>query len=141
MLDLYAGTGAMGIEALSRGAEQAVFVEDDPVSRQTIEANLRLCSLDSRAAVIPLTASGYLRHGHTRDRTTHMDIVFVDPPYDHPDHTQLLEELSGFAKISSNSMIIVEHFRKTLLPAQVNCLKQYRQARYGDTLLSFYRPL
>ena len=82
MLDLYAGTGAIGIEALSRGAEHVVFVEDDRASRATISENLRLCSLASRATLVPLEVSRYLRQsGILYEGTSHVDLIVVDPPY------------------------------------------------------------
>ncbi len=141
MLDLYAGTGAMGIEALSRGAEHVVFVEDDHVSRATIGENLRLCSLTSRATLVPFDVSRYLRQRHLHESTSHFDMIVVDPPYHDTDYQELLESLSQFPKMSSASMVIIEHFSKTVLPDQVDRLIQYRQSRYGDTTLTFFQIL
>ncbi|HVM11923.1 MAG TPA: RsmD family RNA methyltransferase, partial [Actinomycetota bacterium] len=80
-LDLFAGTGALGIEALSRGAASCVFVERDPAAVRVIRENLERTRLAPLGRVIRATVQGHLRRG-SHDRP---DLVFLDPPYDHPE--------------------------------------------------------
>ena len=134
-LDLYAGTGAIGIEALSRGARQATFVEADSAICRLLEANLRRCGYEHRSEIRRIDAADFLR----RPPAEPYDIVFLDPPYHTPESKRLLPSLCRGAIIAPHGVVIIEHFHKVQLPPQINSLVLLKSYRYGDTLLSVYR--
>ncbi|MBI3603019.1 MAG: 16S rRNA (guanine(966)-N(2))-methyltransferase RsmD [Nitrospirae bacterium] len=137
-LDLYAGTGAIGIEALSRGAQEATFVETHRASLRILHANLQLCGLTSLADVRTGTAEVFLKRQTTADRP--YDLVFADPPYHEAEHgTDLLSALAASAIMTPDCIVVLEHYSKLTLPSQVGCLVRLRQYRYGDTTLSVFR--
>ena len=135
-LDLYAGTGAIGIEALSRGAGWVTFVESSPSALRILRANLDRCGLEESADVRACRADAFLR----RDAAgSPYDIVFADPPYHADDGAALLPSLDQAAIITSESTVILERFTKLPLPSQVGRLTLVREYRYGDTTLSVFR--
>lgn len=137
VLDLFAGTGGIGIEALSRGAESVDFVERDARSRKVLEENLKRCGYQSRARIHRLDVFRYLRQVARTARP--FDIVFVDPPYHTGILKKLLPLLSQDVIITHAGIMIIEHFHKTELPDVLGSLHRFRAQRYGDTVLSFYR--
>ena len=147
-LDLFAGSGAAGIEALSRGAAQATFVERDALAARTIRANLERTNFASaeRAAVIQDDALAWLRR---RKRPLPdapvFDIVVADPPYDDPDLLQQTLEALG-PHVSPDAWVVAKHFWRTappssvrLLPPTLGLLASERERRFGETALTFYR--
>jgi 16S rRNA (guanine(966)-N(2))-methyltransferase RsmD len=125
------------LEALSRGARQAVFVEAHEPACRLIEKNLRLCGLYEQAAVwcgdVRNALPALKMQGYT------FDVIFLDPPY----RTALLEETLqqlGDARLSSpGGQVIAEHFFKRVLPGRYGRLYRVREARFGNVALSFYR--
>lgn len=135
-LDLFAGTGGVGIEALSRGAEKAVFVEKDARVMKVLQDNLRLTGLDVRAeTILGEFETGLKKLG---SRGQKFDLVFLDPPYGQGLAYITLMGLVKHSLIKPQGLVVVETGRQEVLPAQVVILELYRQVRYGDTLLSFY---
>lgn len=137
ILDLFAGTGSIGIEALSRGAKRAAFVEQHPDSIQTLMDNLKECDFLSRSRIHRCNALNFLRK--IRPSVELYDIVFVDPPYHTGILTKLLPLLSRGGMITRTGVMIIEHFHKIRLPDRIGELYRFRTNRYGDTGLSFYR--
>jgi len=135
-LDLFAGTGGVGIEALSRGAEKAVFVEKDARVIKVLQENLSLTGLAVRAETI----CGEVENGLKRlgSQSRQFELVFLDPPYGQGLVQPTLTGLVKYNLIPPRGLVVVETGKQELLPAQVAILKLYRQVRYGDTLLSFY---
>jgi 16S rRNA (guanine966-N2)-methyltransferase len=135
-LDLFAGTGNVGIEALSRGAAGAVFVEKIRKNVLVIEENLVLTGLHSRARVINLDVFKALpilgREG------LHFDLVFLDPPYLKKIEAEVLSDIVGNNLLKPRGRVIVESSRKNLLPPAVDLIKLNRQEKYDDTVLSIY---
>lgn len=133
-LDLYAGTGAVGIEALSRGAAKATFVEESPRTAQVIRANLTHTGLSSNAQVILgdvlKTLPKLAQSGQT------YDIIFMDPPYKGGLAEATLEEVIklGLAK----GTVIAEYHAKYPLPDELDNFRCYKKARYGQKILKFY---
>jgi 16S rRNA (guanine966-N2)-methyltransferase len=128
-LDAYAGTGAVGIEALSRGAGRAIFIEKSREAAQVIEANLASLGLTSRSRVILGPVKKHLPAQKAA-------IVFVDPPY------ELAEEYGmALGTLGKNPprLVIAQHDRRTALDAEYGGLKRVREIRQGDNLLSFYK--
>lgn len=135
-LDLYAGTGAIGIEALSRGAQRVTFVESNPASLRVLRANLERCGLTPAADIHACSAAVFLRRANARRGP--YDIVFADPPYHSNSGEKLLPSLEHGAIITTESTVILEHFTKRTVPPQVGRLTRLRQYCYGDTTLSVF---
>ena len=136
VLDLFAGTGALGLEALSRGAPKAVFVERDGAALGALRRNLREGGMDGRATVIGADVRTALRRLAAAGEQ--FSWVFLDPPYVR-EMTGVLEELSGSDLLSSCAVVILEHDKRMPPPASVGCLFLTDQRKYGDTELSFFR--
>ena len=134
-LDLYAGTGAVGIEALSRGAASCLFVEEDPRNVRVIRANLRACDLEESAEVYQGRLPSCLSY---LARETPVDLAFVDPPYESHGAHRVLSEKGFGSLLRAGAWVVVEHWKSTVLPAQLTSLKHLRTVRYGDTELSFF---
>lgn len=134
-LDLFAGSGALGIEALSRGAERVVFVERDASAVATLRANLATLGLgESEATVRVGEALGSLRAARARGET--YDLVFVDPPYRHA--SELQSALSALlpALLGPGARVVVESDRR--VPAEL-ALEMITRRRYGDTTITIHR--
>ena len=135
VLDLFAGTGAFGLEALSRGAQAAVFVDAATASCNVIKQNIALCRMANQARVIchdlvklPLPAL---------DKP--FDLVFMDPPYNKGYPGQVLGK-PGFSELlAPDAIVIVEQSAKETLNNPVNSLDKYREKKYSRTTLSFWR--
>ena len=141
VLDLFAGSGAGGIEALSRGAARAVFVEHDQNAARTIAENLDSTHLAERAGVVRSDAIAYLRDRALSDGP--FDVVLVDPPYS---ETALMDgalACLGAADrglLTADAWVIAKHFWRTPPPDAVGLLASVRTRRFGETALTFYRP-
>jgi 16S rRNA (guanine966-N2)-methyltransferase len=138
-LDLFAGSGAGGIEALSRGATHATFVEHDAGAIRAILANLERAGLDGgdRATVVRADVQAWLRDTARRDDAP-FDLVLVDPPYDDP--TSLTAALAALEPLMTpGARVVAKHFWRTPPPATVGLLASERERRFGDTALTFYR--
>ena len=137
VLDLYAGSGALGLEALSRGAPAAVFVERDGAALSALRRNLRESGAESRGTIIGADVRSALRKlsGAAKQK---FSWVFLDPPYI-KETEGVLAELSGGDLLTACAVVIVEHDRRHPSPASVGCLFLTDRRQYGDTELSFYR--
>ncbi len=134
-LDLYAGTGAVGLEALSRGAETAVFVEISQAMAERIRRAGREFGLSAQMKVYRRDALDYLK----RAEGGSFDFVFADPPYRSGEVTKVLSLVPGVLK--AEGMVIVEHPSKMVLPESVGPLRRKKRYTYGDTALTtFYIP-
>lgn len=139
MLDLFAGTGSLGIEALSRGAEQAVFVEQDSGAARLLRENLRTTGLAGEATVLVREALAAL-NGALRGEGRPFDLVFLDPPYGKGLTQTVIERLGQTdAPLAPGALVIVEHSGHEMLPDEVGKLTLIRRKRYGETMVSFYR--
>ena len=135
-LDLFAGSGAAGIEALSRGAVHATFVERDQRAIRSIHANLERTGLANvgRATIVRADAVDWLH----RPTDEPFDISLVDPPYDEP--ALLIEALEALAgHLTPRARVVAKHFWRTAPPATVGLLASERERRFGETALTFYR--
>ena len=140
-LDLFAGSGAAGIEALSRGAAEAIFVEHDRTAVQIIHANLDRTELAAteRATVVRADALRWLRDP-ARSIEPHVDIVLVDPPYDDQKALRMALEALG-PLLAVGGRVVAKHFWRDAPPATIGLLASERQRRFGETALTFYRRL
>lgn len=138
MLDLFAGTGALGIEALSRGASSATFVERDHRALSALHRNLRSFELTDRARVMDSSVQAAL-HRLSDEKKERYAWVFVDPPYAADEVEPVLALLSGGVLLDNGAVVIVEHDRHNIPPDKVGLLEMVDRRFYGDTGLSFYR--
>lgn len=137
ILDLYAGTGAIGIEALSRGADSAVFVEKDPRVVKIIRENLALTGLTGQAEIICQDVDLAVSVLASQNRT--FDMIFLDPPYLRNMLQNSIEKLDQYGIITPGGLVIAESSKLDLLLDRYGSLLLLRRQRYGDTILSFYQ--
>ena len=132
VLDGYAGTGAIGIEALSRGARHVTFVESDPRAVRLIERNLRQCAVTDRYAII---RAGFTDAGPRLVREP-FDIVLLDPPYGRADMEAALDAAAPL--ITPAGLLVLEHARRDAAPAEPASLTKLRDILSGDSALTIY---
>jgi 16S rRNA (guanine966-N2)-methyltransferase len=137
VLDAYAGTGAVGIEALSRGAASVTFIESDRRAQALIAGNLALCGIADGYAIIRTTVARGLDTLRASPAFAPFDIILLDPPYDQqPD-----EVLRGVpAVVAPGGVVVLEHARRQTVPDASDRLVRVRQIVSGDSALSFYEP-
>ena len=134
VLDLYAGTGTLGIEALSRGALAADFVEVRPVLCRDIRKNLQDMGLAHRGRVIQARADKAL------DLVTKKyDLVLIDPPYDLDPWETLMSRLSESCLLKDKAIVVAEHRYQMQLADEYGYLVRLKSRRHGDTSISVYR--
>lgn len=139
-LDLYAGSGAVGIEAISRGAQEAIFVEQAAPALKTIRANLSLLKIHSGYALESASAAAALKR--LAGQGAQVDLVFLDPPYEKSEEYQLTLNLLGGESsplLAPDAIVIAEHAKRYDLAEAYGALHRYRTLRQGDAALSFYR--
>lgn len=136
-LDLFAGSGSIGIEALSRGASQAVFIEKNTPAWQIIRENLNHTGLTDRAETYRQDAVTALDMLGKKGRT--FDLIYVDPPYLKGYEENVLRKIETCGLLAEEGIVAVESSKNDLLPEQVGQLIIVRREKYGDTLLNFYR--
>jgi 16S rRNA (guanine966-N2)-methyltransferase len=135
VVDLYAGTGSLGIEALSRGAASVAFVEADRAACRILQANVERCrALASDVQICACRVETFLR----RDKTWAgpYDLVLADPPY--AETSGLLDAMRAVpaTRFADHALMVIEHGRKTTLPSRVGPYRLLRRYDYGDTSLS-----
>jgi 16S rRNA (guanine966-N2)-methyltransferase len=138
-LDLFAGSGAAGIEALSRGAASATFVEKDQGAAAVIDANLKATGLAGPAAsIVRWDVVRWLGEAHAAEL---FDLVLVDPPYVETELLgRILEILGGqAAPLAPGARVVAKHFWRDRPPERVGMLAAERDRRFGETALTFYR--
>jgi 16S rRNA (guanine(966)-N(2))-methyltransferase RsmD len=135
-LDVFAGTGSVGLEALSRGALAVVYIESAPAAVRLIRQNLQLCGISSGARIVRedvFTALRSLaREGY------HPDFAFFDPPYDWRPYDDLLDILFRRGMVREAAQAIIEHHKKAAVPEQGDAFRKFRTVIQGDKCLSFY---
>jgi 16S rRNA (guanine966-N2)-methyltransferase len=135
-LDLCAGSGAVGIEALSRDASFVTFVDRSRKMCGLVEANLDLCRIpEDQTEVVNLTAEDFLKQSNRSEVA--WDIIFFDPPYAH-DYVDVLKLIAEHDLLTKDGLLIAEHHHKKELPANVGELKRTRVLKQGDSALTFY---
>lgn len=141
-LDVFAGTGAIGIEALSRGAAESIFIENHAPAAKLIRRNLDSLGITTGATILATDAQRALETLASRQSGTMppIDYVFVDPPYAaHEDYARTLEFLASSTLLVPNALVIFEHHHKFQLPEQAGTLRRTRLLKQGDAALSLYR--
>ena len=136
VLDLYAGTGALGLEALSRGANRVVFVEREAAPLAALRRNIKELGFDDRATVLASDVRSGLRR--LAGKGNRFSWIFLDPPYA-KETDGVLAELSGSDLLATCAVVVLEHDRRHRPPESVGCLFLTDRREYGDTELSFFR--
>ncbi|WP_077617709.1 16S rRNA (guanine(966)-N(2))-methyltransferase RsmD [Bacillus sinesaloumensis] len=136
-LDLFGGSGGLGIEALSRGVDKVIFVDRDQKAIQTIKANLETCHYQNQAEVYRNDAFRALKAIIKRD--IKFDLVFLDPPYKAQKLTELIEEISNHHLLTNEGYIIAEHGSEVVLDKSIGNLTMVRHELYGIIGVSIYR--
>ncbi len=144
-LELYAGEGGVGIEALKRGARYVVFVE---ISKRNVSMIKKRLSQEmvNRSFMAKVTfevhakdVGDFLRSFVPSQEEGLFDIVFADPPYSSEEYEVLIKGLSQFRGFKKDALICIEHFHKNPLPDNIDSFVLLKRYKYGDTILSFYR--
>jgi len=135
-LDIFAGCGSVGLEALSRGADLVAFVEKNGANCKLIARNLEL--LNETAQVCHASFENALQLLERQERT--FAYIYLDPGYSSDHAKSCLRFLGSSSIIQGNTIVVAEHSRREPPPQVIGCLAAYRQAVYGDTALTFYQP-
>ncbi len=133
VLDLYAGTGSIGIEALSRGATWADFVEQNAAACAVIRANLAHTKYSAVSRVYQLPVAVFLARGEAP-----YDLVIMDPPYADPEIIPTLERIATSRLVQSGTVVAVGHSPRVVLPDQLGGLTRLRERCHGDSCFSIY---
>ncbi len=136
VLDLFAGSGALGIEALSRGAEWCDFVESSPKACRTIEANLAKTRLAGRARLYCLPVERFVAL-HAASGAPY-DLILLDPPYAYEGLEALLGTLAATPLVGAQTAVLVEHSSRRTLPETLGALRLSRRRQHGDGAFSLY---
>ncbi|WP_026581527.1 16S rRNA (guanine(966)-N(2))-methyltransferase RsmD [Bacillus sp. J33] len=135
-LDLFAGSGGLGIEALSRGADKMIFVDRDGKAIQTIYENLRICGLEEQAEVYRNDADRAIKAILKRELA--FDYIFLDPPYRRQQLLKILQAIDDKDLLTAGGTILCEHSSDVTLPESVGRLIQRKHENYGIISISIY---
>lgn len=138
-LDLFAGTGANGLEALSRGVQQSIFVDSSSKSLNIIQENLEKLRIVDGYTLIRGALPGKLTY-----ISQHFDaasIIYADPPFKYMDYEGLLNGINSANVVDADGLVLIEHDTRSSLSADVGNLHRYREETYGQTQISFYRTI
>ena len=155
VLDLFSGSGALGIEALSRGAQETVFVDNSKVCTDIIDRSITKivsCDEDASIRIINMDVCAAIKLMHKEDKK--FDIVILDPPYNKLSRSsdgdaiygpynrnrirKCLKYITVYDILPHSGLVVVEHFKKESLPVETEHLRLLRQLKYGDTIISIY---
>ena len=136
VLDLFAGSGALGIEALSRGASHAVFVDNSTHATPIINDNLKKTGLSKKGQIIRADFRLAIKKLEKAERK--FDLIFIDPPYEGGLHEEIAAHLGKHSINHPDTIIVVEHFKKTELPHDISGIPLVRTRNYGQTALSYF---
>ncbi|MBL8150261.1 MAG: 16S rRNA (guanine(966)-N(2))-methyltransferase RsmD [Blastocatellia bacterium] len=135
-LDICAGSGAMTIEAISRGALEVALIESSRKALKVIYENLNSCKIDAAVEILSTDALVGLKRLNTKGSV--FDIVYFDPPYKSQIYLPVLEFLANSALLASAAIVMVEHYSKSELPEVIGRMQHYRLVKQGETSVSFY---
>ncbi|MBU5346487.1 16S rRNA (guanine(966)-N(2))-methyltransferase RsmD [Paenibacillus lautus] len=137
LLDLFAGTGGLGIEALSRGMDRAVFIDVEPKSISTIKDNLKAARLEDSAEVYRNDAGRALKALEKRGYS--FDLVFLDPPYRFKNGDELMLDMAERGLLQDSAVVVLEYESSYNYPEKFGDFCCFRTAKYGETAISIYR--
>jgi 16S rRNA (guanine966-N2)-methyltransferase len=142
VLDLYAGTGGIGIEALSRGAESADFVERNAAAAAVVRANVAHTRYTDVTRVFQEPVSAFIaRAERNQTEITPYDLIVMDPPYADPELVAMLERVGRSPLVESATILAIGHSPRVMLPEQAGWLRRLRERCHGDSCFSIYLHL
>jgi 16S rRNA (guanine(966)-N(2))-methyltransferase RsmD len=136
VLDLFSGSGSMGLEAFSRGAKEVTFIDANKICIDVIKRNIRTLDIESGFSVVKSDVLKAIGRLGQEDKV--FDLIFLDPPYHHGLIEKSLIEIEGCGIITNSGLIVAHHFKKETVPEEIGSLRLVRQNLYGDKLISFY---
>lgn len=136
-LDIFSGTGAVALEAVSRGASCAVMIENDPQGCEVIEKNVKALGVSGRVRVIRKDFLQAIRD--LAGKGFRFDIIFMDPPYRTDMAKNGLLAIFNYDIVTSNSLIIIEHYKTDLLPERAGSFELFKIKKFNKKILSFYK--
>ena len=139
VVDLFAGSGGLGIEALSRGADRAIFVEKDSRAYGVLKENIKKCRYEDVSELYRNDATRAVKALVKRDIV--IDLLFLDPPYHKVEYYNLVQTLVDAEKLSTDAIVLCEHAKEVALPENYGPFELVRQETYSSTIISIYRQL
>ncbi len=136
-VDLFAGSGGLGIEALSRGIDTCIFIEKDPRAVPTIYENLKKCKLEDQAEVYKADATRAIKA--LEKRQAKVDLLFLDPPYEKVGYYELINQFVEKNLLTDHAIILCEHEKGVDLQDQYGAFTLSRKELYGSTIISIYQ--
>lgn len=136
-LDLFAGSGGLGIEALSRGVDQVIFIDRDAKAIQTIYENIKSCRLEDRTEVYRNDADRALKAVMKREKV--FDYIFLDPPYKKQQLISIMNKIEEYSLLNKGGIIVCEHSHDVELPETISRFKQVKHEIYGIIAVSIYK--
>lgn len=136
VLDLFAGTGSLGIECLSRGANKCVFVDVSKESISIVKSNIKKARVENESTVLNLDFKDAINK--LKIQNNKFDVIFMDPPYYKNMFIDALEKIAEVSLLKEDGIIIIEHDAKDKFPEEVKNLTQTKSKKYGNTALTFY---
>ena len=137
ILDLFAGTGSLGIECLSRGAKNCVFIDISKESIAIVKSNIKKARVENESLVLNLDFKDAV--SRLQSQKNKFDVIFMDPPYYKEMFVDALEKIDNANLLDEEGIIVVEHDTKDILPDKVNRLEKTKDKKYGNTTLTFYK--
>ncbi len=137
VLDLYAGSGAIGFEALSRGKDNAVFVDCSKDAVRVIRKNIDSVGFAERSLVLPVKAEKAVRILAEQGRT--FDLIYLDPPYRLQENVRVIELIRDCGLLAPDAVLVIESLKEEQFPEAVGTLVRYKEACYGISRISYYR--
>lgn len=136
-VDLYSGTGAMGMEAMSRGAARVYFVESDRKRANNIEDSLEGCNCHSRAFIKKVKAESFIMEARMDEQV--LDLIFLDPPYHCDELASIIPIIGDSGTLGEYSLVLAEHEKQTQMPESSGVLVKHKTYKYGTIYLTLYK--
>ena len=137
ILDLFAGTGSLGIECLSRGAKNCVFVDKSKDSINIVRSNVKKARVENESTILNVDFKDAVKRLSTQNQK--FDVIFMDPPYYENMFIECLKSIDEFNLLDEDGIIVVEHDTKDLFEDSIGRLNKSREKKYGNTTLTFYK--
>ncbi|MGL4821008.1 MAG: 16S rRNA (guanine(966)-N(2))-methyltransferase RsmD [Bacilli bacterium] len=139
VLDLFAGSGNLALEAISRGATHATLCERNPKAADVIRKNIIDCKFEKETTLLVREASGCLDALHASGKT--FDYVFLDPPYRKGLIEEMMEKMGQLQLVNAEGFIVCEHGRDEAIPSTIGPYERYRYVEYGTIAISLFEPV
>lgn len=135
-LDLFAGSGGLGLEALSRGLDKVIFIDRDAKAIHVIHENIRACNMEEKAEVYRNDSDRALKALIKRE--IKLDYIFLDPPYKKQQLVSLIQKMEEHSLLNTNGIIVCEHSHDVELPETIGTFSQMKHEKYGIIAVSIY---